>query len=142
MSPWCKGKPTVAGLLIGGDPLKTRAGVWSRKPMSGDSTRNRWERKFTSQSLKHHDQVQHQGVICHETFTPRCNDWRQNLKYNPDGSVDLYLQKDSPGADKESNCLPAPAGKFILIMRLYWPNENDPSILDGIWKIPPVTKAN
>jgi hypothetical protein len=61
---------------------------------------------------------------------------RQNLKANPDGSIDLYLQKDSPGADKESNWLPAPSGKFILMLRLYWPDENDPSILDDTWKIP------
>jgi hypothetical protein len=63
---------------------------------------------------------------------------RQNLKANTDGSVDLYIQKDSPGPDKESNWLPAPAGKFQLMLRLYWPNENDPSILDGTWNIPAV----
>ncbi|MBB6306640.1 DUF1254 domain-containing protein [Xanthobacter tagetidis] len=67
---------------------------------------------------------------------------RQNLKANPDGSVDLYLQKDSPGADKESNWLPAPAGKFILMLRLYWPNPENPSILDGTWSIPAVTQAS
>jgi hypothetical protein len=67
---------------------------------------------------------------------------RQNLKSNPDGSVDLLIQKDSPGADKESNWLPAPAGKFILMLRLYWPNEKDPSIIDGSWKIPPVKKVS
>lgn len=65
---------------------------------------------------------------------------RQNLKQDADGSVDIYIQKDSPGAGRESNWLPAPAGKFILMMRLYWPNEADPSILDGSWTIPPVTK--
>jgi len=67
---------------------------------------------------------------------------RQHLKSNPDGSVDLYVQKDSPGADKESNWLPAPAGKFILMMRLYWPNEHNPSILNGSWTIPGVKKAS
>jgi hypothetical protein len=66
---------------------------------------------------------------------------RQHLKSNPDGSVDLYIQKDSPGADRESNWLPAPSGKFILMMRLYWPRETDPSILDGSWKIPPAARA-
>jgi hypothetical protein len=65
---------------------------------------------------------------------------RQNLKSNPDGSIDLYIQKDSPGADKESNWLPAPAGKFQLMLRLYWPNETNPSILNGSWKIPPVKR--
>jgi hypothetical protein len=66
---------------------------------------------------------------------------RQNLKSNPNGSIDIYVQKDTPGADKESNWLPAPAGKFILMLRMYWPNESDPSILDGTWTIPPVKKV-
>jgi len=66
---------------------------------------------------------------------------RQNLKSNPDGSTDLYIQKDSPGSDKESNWLPAPSGDFVLMLRLYWPDESDPSIIDGSWKIPPVKKV-
>ncbi len=66
---------------------------------------------------------------------------RQNLKANADGSIDLYIQKESPGAEKESNWLPAPADKFILMLRMYWPNENDPSIIDGTWTIPPVKKV-
>ncbi|QDF40577.1 DUF1254 domain-containing protein [Bradyrhizobium symbiodeficiens] len=65
---------------------------------------------------------------------------RQNLKSNPDGSVDIYIQKDSPGADKESNWLPAPSGKFQLMMRLYWPNDKSPSIVNGTWKPPAVKK--
>jgi hypothetical protein len=67
---------------------------------------------------------------------------RQPLKANPDGSIDLIIQHESPGADKESNWLPAPKGKFILMMRLYWPNESNPSIIDGSWTIPPVTKVS
>jgi len=67
---------------------------------------------------------------------------RQNLKSNSDGSVELYIQKDSPGADKESNWLPAPAGKFILMLRMYWPDENAPSILDGTWIIPAVRRVS
>lgn len=63
---------------------------------------------------------------------------RNDLKPNADGSIDLYLQHESPGADKESNWLPAPAEKFIPMLRLYWPKETPPSILDGTWKIPPV----
>ncbi len=66
---------------------------------------------------------------------------RQNLKANADGSVDIYVQHASPGPDKESNWLPAPAGKFVLMLRLYWPDETDPSILDGTWQIPMVAKA-
>ena len=66
---------------------------------------------------------------------------RQNLKANADGSVDLYIQNQSPGADKESNWLPAPTGKFVLMMRLYWPSEKAPSIIDGTWKPPPAKKV-
>ena len=67
---------------------------------------------------------------------------RNDLKTNPDGSVDLYIQHASPGADKESNWLPAPAGKFILMLRMYWPQETPPSILDGSWSIPRVSAAD
>ena len=63
---------------------------------------------------------------------------RQNLKANADGSVDLYIQNENPGTDKESNWLPAPTDKFILMLRLYWPKEKSPSIINGTWKIPPV----
>jgi hypothetical protein len=66
---------------------------------------------------------------------------RQALEANADGSVDIHIQNASPGADKESNWLPAPKGKFYLMMRLYWPDESNPSILDGSWVIPPVKKA-
>jgi hypothetical protein len=60
------------------------------------------------------------------------------FKSNADGSLDFYIQNESPGKDKEANWLPAPPGKFILMLRLYWPNEKPPSIIDGSWKIPPV----
>jgi hypothetical protein len=64
---------------------------------------------------------------------------RNKFKYNKDGSVDLYLQNESPGKDKEANWLPAPKGKFILMLRLYWPYEPPHvSILDGSWKPPAV----
>jgi hypothetical protein len=67
---------------------------------------------------------------------------RQNLKLNADGSVDLYIQSQSPGADKESNWLPSPAGKFILMLRMYWPHEKSPSIINGTWAPPAVRKIN
>ncbi|MBE2179213.1 MAG: DUF1254 domain-containing protein [Chthoniobacterales bacterium] len=66
---------------------------------------------------------------------------RQNLKANADGSVDLYIQNENPGPDKESNWLPAPPDQFILMLRLYWPNPTTPSILDGTWKVPAVKEA-
>jgi hypothetical protein len=67
---------------------------------------------------------------------------RQNLQANQDGSIDIYVRKESPGKDKESNWLPAPEGNFVLMLRMYWPNENDPSILDGTWVIPQVQNEN
>jgi len=66
---------------------------------------------------------------------------RNDFKLNADGSVDFYLQQANPGSEKESNWLPAPAGRFILMLRLYWPTEKSPSILDGTWKIPAVQKV-
>lgn len=66
---------------------------------------------------------------------------RQDLKENPDGSTDLYIQKDSPGKDKESNWLPAPAGDFVLMLRMYWPQETDPSIINGTWTVPGAKKV-
>jgi hypothetical protein len=63
---------------------------------------------------------------------------RQDLKRNPDGSVDLYIQHANPGAEKQSNWLPAPKDKFILMLRLYWPEESPPSIIEGTWTIPQV----
>ena len=66
---------------------------------------------------------------------------RNELKSNEDGSIDLYLQNESPGKDKESNWLPAPKGDFQLMLRLYWPKDKDPSILNGSWKPPAVKRA-
>ena len=67
------------------------------------------------------------------------------LKKNADGSLTLYIQKDSPGADKESNWLPAPDGPIYLAMRLYWPKDTPPSVLpagDGTWQPPAIAIAN
>jgi hypothetical protein len=67
---------------------------------------------------------------------------RSKFKANADGSVDLYVQNESPGKDKEANWLPAPKGEFVLMMRLYGPKESPPSILDGSWKPPEVKQAS
>ncbi len=66
------------------------------------------------------------------------------MKKNQDGSLKLYIQKDSPGADKESNWLPAPNDLIYLVMRLYWPKTEPPSILpagEGTWKPPGIVKV-
>ncbi len=68
-----------------------------------------------------------------------------NMKKNDDGSLTLYLQKDNPGPDKESNWLPAPDGPMFLAMRLYWPKTESPSILPpgaGDWAPPAVKRVN
>jgi len=67
-----------------------------------------------------------------------------SMKKNTDGSLTLYLQKDSPGKAKESNWLPAPDGPMYLVMRLYWPKDTPPSILpagQGTWQPPGIVQA-
>ena len=66
---------------------------------------------------------------------------RSQLGTNADGSVDFYFQAESPGKEKEPNWLPAPKGKFALVLRIYAPPTSPPSILDGTWTPPPVKKV-
>jgi len=67
------------------------------------------------------------------------------MKTGADGSLTLYIQKDSPGADRESNWLPAPDGPIYMVLRLYWPKTEPPSILppgEGTWQPPAVVVAD
>ncbi len=67
-----------------------------------------------------------------------------DMKKNADGSLTIYIQKDSPGADKEANWLPAPNDTIYLAMRLYWPKTEQPSILPigkSTWKPPSVVRV-
>jgi hypothetical protein len=68
------------------------------------------------------------------------SDWMP-LHRNGDGSLDIYIQHQPPGADKETNWLPAPDGAFNITMRMYWPKAEPPSIIDGSWRPPPVNKV-
>jgi hypothetical protein len=77
---------------------------------------------------------------------PTANDLKRNalgdrdaLKLNADGSVDLYIQHTSPGAEKESNWLPAPTADFNLTMRVYSPKVE---VTDGRWAPPPVRRTS
>jgi hypothetical protein len=65
---------------------------------------------------------------------------RDKLKFNPDGSLDLYVQRESPGKDAEANWLPAPkSGGFTMNLRLYWPKEE---AVSGEWAPPAVQRVN
>jgi len=62
-----------------------------------------------------------------------------DLKRDADGGLTLYIQRESPGTGKESNWLPAPAGPFACVLRLYWPKE---AALSGTWQAPPMRRAD
>jgi hypothetical protein len=67
------------------------------------------------------------------------------MKKNADGSLTLYIQNKSPGADKESNWLPAPNDTIYLVMRLYWPKNEPPSVLppgNGTWQPPGIKQVS
>jgi hypothetical protein len=67
------------------------------------------------------------------------------MKKNAGGGLTLYIQNKSPGKAKEANWLPAPDGPIYLVMRLYWPKTESPSILppgEGTWKPPAVKQAS
>lgn len=61
------------------------------------------------------------------------------LKRDADGGITLYLQHQSPGLERESNWLPVPEGPFVLVMRLYWPQQE---ALAGKWQKPVVQRTN
>jgi hypothetical protein len=64
---------------------------------------------------------------------------RDDLSYNDDGSLDLYLEHTNPRPDRESNWLPAPQGRLGATMRLYAPA---PAALDWRWNPPPIKRTN
>jgi hypothetical protein len=61
-----------------------------------------------------------------------------NLIRDADGSITLYVQRESPGKAKEPNWLPAPKGPFFMVLREYWPK---PEALDGSWNVPQAVRA-
>jgi hypothetical protein len=64
-------------------------------------------------------------------------DRTKGLKYNGDGSLDIFIQHDSPGPDKESNWLPAPNDRFRLTLRAYQPRTE---LLEGRYLIPKIRR--
>jgi hypothetical protein len=65
-------------------------------------------------------------------------DRSEGLAYNDDGSLDIWIGAESPGAEREANWLPAPAGPFALFMRAYLPKA---ALLEGAYRLPPVTRV-
>jgi len=66
------------------------------------------------------------------------------MKRNADGGITFYIQKDDPGGELTANWLPAPNGPIYLVMRLYWPKTEPPSLLPigkGTWQPPGVVRA-
>ena len=63
---------------------------------------------------------------------------RDKLNFNPDGSLDIYIQNDNPGKDKESNWLPAPKDSFNVTLRIYWPKQD---LLERRWTPPGIQRA-
>ncbi|MEE8155329.1 MAG: DUF1214 domain-containing protein, partial [Phycisphaerales bacterium] len=61
---------------------------------------------------------------------------RDKLRFNGDGSLDILIQHEPPAEERRSNWLPAPAGRFDMVLRLYWPS---PEVLTGEW-VPPAVK--
>ena len=63
------------------------------------------------------------------------------ITYNKDGSLDVYVQPQSPGQAKQNNWLPSPTTNqpFNMILRLYWPEQQ---ALNGTWSPPPIQRAN
>ncbi|WP_369142001.1 DUF1254 domain-containing protein [Streptomyces sp. R44] len=64
---------------------------------------------------------------------------RSGMRTNPDGSLDIYVQHESPGTERESNWLPAPAGSFNVFLRLYWPKQ---PALAGDWTPPALRRTS
>ena len=64
---------------------------------------------------------------------------RSGMKEDKDGSVTIYVQRNSPGPDKEANWLPAPEGPFFLVLRTYLPGED---IVNQTWQPPRITRTD
>ena len=62
---------------------------------------------------------------------------RDPLVYNPDGSLDLYIQRSNPGGGRTANWLPSAAGQLGITMRIYDPK---PAVIDGSWSPPPIRR--
>jgi hypothetical protein len=64
---------------------------------------------------------------------------RDPLRYNGDGSLDIYIQHERPAGTKAANWLPSPPDGLNMMLRAYWPEQ---ALLDGTWMPPPVMRVN
>ncbi|MBP0631535.1 DUF1254 domain-containing protein [Cupriavidus sp. AcVe19-1a] len=64
---------------------------------------------------------------------------RDRLRYNRDGSLDIYIQHERPAGSRAANWLPAPPDGLNMMLRAYWPEQG---LLDGSWMPPPVIRVN
>ncbi len=80
------------------------------------------------------------GFLVENSINRYCLGSMKNLKYNKDGSLDIYIQSNPPKGN-ESNWLPSTqkGEKFELTFRLYWPEKQ---VLDRVWQMPGVKKVN
>jgi hypothetical protein len=86
-------------------------------------------------SLSLYNEQQHFAANPLERYNIGSND---KLVTNPDGSLDVYIQHQEPGKDKEANWLPAPSGPFTLVLRIYWPKQE---VVDGRWTAPGIRRV-
>ena len=154
--PPATGRPTPSARLV--VPCRSDAcGLRRQRPRRGDLLERipRWrgEAPVGGESLRHpfrqRRAAKGQGILVGDyvqsSIQSRCQPInryslgdRSGMKADEDGSLTIYLQKDSPGADKESNWLPAPEGKFFLILRTYLPAEE---LVNQTWAPPPLTRV-
>lgn len=77
------------------------------------------------------DRFLYENVIDRYSIGDRTKD----LKYDAEGGLTIYVGHASPGTDKESNWLPAPAGPYSMVVRVYGPSK---AAISGQWKLPPL----
>lgn len=80
----------------------------------------------------------HKGYFMPNELNRNTINSSSEVKYGKDGSLTIYIQKENPGKEKESNWLPAPNEEFYMILRMYGPTQE---AITGKWQIPPILKV-